>query len=147
MLKNKKGIVIVISLIFLGIALILCSKLFEGNDEGEEKQFDHSNYENSLEEKIEEFLLKIQGINKATVIVTLDTSSEHIYAQSNENYVIIDKENGECPISVSEIYPRVRGIAIACTGGNSDEVKVKITRIIAAYLDIPTNRIEIVGIK
>ena len=38
MLKNKKGIVIVISLIFLGIALILCSKLFEGNDEGEEKE-------------------------------------------------------------------------------------------------------------
>ena len=147
MLKNKKSIIFVVALALIGIALIFGSSLIEDSGTESSIQLDYEKYVSSLEEKIERFLLKIQGISKAEVIITLDTSSEQIYAQSNDSYVIIDKESGESPISITEIYPTVRGIAIACTNGNSDEMKVKITKIISAYLDIPTNRIEIVGIK
>ena len=147
MLKNKKSIIFVVALALIGIALIFGSSLIEDSGTESSIQLDYEKYVSSLEEKIESFLLKIQGISKAEVIITLDTSSEQIYAQSNDSFVIIDKESGESPISITEIYPTVRGIAIACTNGNSDEMKVKITKIISAYLDIPTNRIEIVGIK
>ena len=147
MVKNRKSIIIVISLVVIGIALILLSGFFEESETEDTKQLNYEKYVCDLEDKIESFLLKIQGITKAEVIITLDTSSEQIYAQNNDNYVIIDKDSGESPINITEAYPTVRGIAIACTNGNSDEVKVKITRIISAYLDIPTNRIEIVGIK
>ena len=147
MLKNKKSIIFVVALALIGIALIFGSSLIEDSGTESSIQLDYEKYVSSLEEKIERFLLKIQGISKAEVIITLDTSSEQIYAQSNDSYVIIDKESGESPINITEIYPTVRGIAIACTNGNSDEMKVKITKIISAYLDIPTNRIEIVGIK
>ena len=147
MLKNKKSIIFVIALALVGIALIFGSSLIEDSGTESSIQLDYEKYVSNLEEKIESFLLKIQGISKAEAIITLDTSSEQIYAQSNDSYVIIDKESGESPINITEIYPTVRGIAIACTNGNSDEMKVKITKIISAYLDIPTNRIEIVGIK
>ena len=147
MLKNKKSIIFVVALALIGIALIFGSSLFEDSGTEISIQLDYEKYVSNLEEKIESFLLKIQGISKAEAIITLDTSSEQIYAQSNDSYVIIDKESGESPINITEIYPTVRGIAIACTNGNSDEMKVKITKIISAYLDIPTNRIEIVGIK
>lgn len=147
MLKNRKSIIVVVSLIFIGVALIFGSSLLEDGEKESSIQLDYEKYVSNLEEKIESFLLKIQGINKAEVIITLDTSSEQIYAQSNDSYVIIDKESGESPINITEIYPTVRGIAIACTNGNSDETKMKITKLISAYLDISTNRIEIVGIK
>ena len=40
-----------------------------------------------------------------------------------------------------------RGVAIACTNGNDDRVKMQLTKLISAYLGISSNRIEIIGIK
>ena len=79
------------------------------------------------------------------VILTLDTSNESVYAQSSSGLDYILTSDGK-PISVTEIYPTVRGVAIACTGGERDDIKIKVTELIGAYLGISSNRIKIVGI-
>ena len=97
-----------------------------------------------LEKKIENFLLSIDGINKVKVIITLANLNE-IYDQNTAKYDYLTtySSNNEN----LEVYPSVRGIAIACTNGNNDEVKVKLTNLISAYLGISSFRIEVVGIK
>ena len=143
MLKKYKGKIIISSLVILGIALILLSSFDFDKSKNDASQ--PTLYTEALERKIEEFLKSVDGIYKANVILTLDTSNENVYAQSSSGLDYILTNDGK-PVSVTEIYPTVRGVAIACTGGDRDDIKKKVTEIISAYLGISSNRIKIVGI-
>lgn len=141
--KKYKNKIIVFSLAIIGILLILLSSF----DFSYKKHNDNfaSLYTEMLENKIEDFLKKVEGIKEVKAIVTLDTSEEKVYAQNSSGLDYILTNDGS-PISITEIYPTVRGVAIACTNGDSDKIKMKITEIISAYLGISSNRIKIVSI-
>ena len=98
-----------------------------------------------LEEKLENFILNIEGIKNVNVIITLDTSGGEIYTKNSSSLNFSSITNNASPVYVGEIYPSVRGVAIACTNGSSDETKNKITKLVSAYLGISSNRIEIVS--
>lgn len=147
MLKKHKSKIIIISLFAIGIILILVGS-FKGSIESKE-EFSSENYTKMLENKLEKFLLTVDGINKVNVLITLDTSSEQVYAQnqSSFDFLTINNSGKESPVYVTEIYPTIRGIAITCSYGDRDDVKMKITRLVSAYLGVSSNRIEIVGAK
>ena len=148
MLKKHKSKIIIISLVSIGLILILFGT-FKGKENSNEKANDFScqDYTKELEEKIESFLLNVDGIRNVNVIVTLDTSGEQVYGKNNSSYDFLSISSGEKQDSlyIGEIYPSVRGVAIACTNGSQDDVKNKITKLISAYLGISSNRIEIVS--
>ncbi len=147
MLKKHKNKIIIISLIAIGVLLVIFST-FKGKntDNTNTDEFSCKLYTKELEEKIEKFLLNVDGIKNVNVIITLDSSAEKIYGDKNVSYDLLSINSSKKGITYTqEIYPCVRGVAIACTNGDSDEVKNKITRLISAYLGIPTNRIEIVN--
>ena len=145
--KHKSKFIIILAVIF-GILLIVLSGKANTKKEGQ-NEMSSLEYTQMMEEKIADFLLSIDGINDVKVVVTLDTSSEQVYAQNQTTYdfLTIDSDHGESPVNVTEIYPTVRGVAIACTNGNDDRVKMQLTKLISAYLGISSNRIEIIGIK
>ncbi|MBO5092686.1 MAG: hypothetical protein J6K52_03900 [Clostridia bacterium] len=147
MLKKHKNKIIISSLVVIGILLILFGSFSKNESDVEENEFNYELYTNELEEKIERFLLSVSGIDNVNVIVTLDNSSEIVYAQNQStlDFLTINSGNGQSPVYVTEIYPCVRGIAIACTNGDRDDVRAKITKLISAYLGISSNRIEIVN--
>ena len=144
MLKKYKNKILIFSLVIVGIILILLSSI--DLTKNKKNELSSTLYADALEKKIEEFLENIEGIHKATVIVTLDTTNEIVYAQNAGGLEYILTNDGS-PIPVTEIYTTVRGVAIACTNGNNDEIKMRITELISAYLGIPSNRIKIVSIK
>ena len=143
MFKKYKSKIIIFSLAIAGILLIVFSS-YESSDK-KSNISSASLYTEAIENKIEDFLKSVDGINKVKAIVTLDTSEETVYAQNSNGLDYILTNDGS-PISVTEIYPTVRGVAIACTNGDNDEVRMKITELISAYLGIPSNRIKIVSI-
>ena len=149
MLKKNKALIILVIVSAVGLLLLLFSNTNIRDSTKEADVLDCAAYTKELENKIENFLLSIEGIKKAEVIITLDTSNEHVYAQNQSTYdfLTINSDNGESPVYITEIYPTVRGIAISCTNGDNDDVKMKITKLISAYLGISSNRIEIVPIK
>ena len=63
-----------------------------------------------------------------------------ISKQSKWNFIV------SVLVEITEIFPIVRGVAIACTNGNDDLVRMKITDLISSYLGISSNRIKIVAI-
>ena len=139
----KKNKILICSLLIIGVLLLLISSFdFSKKDEKDTSSY---LYTEALEKKIEEFLKKVDGIYEAKVIVTLDTTEEKVYAQNSSGLDYILTNEG-APISITEIYPTVRGVAIACTNGDEDETKMKITELISAYLGISSNRIKIVSI-
>ena len=144
MLKKYKYKIIISSLIIIGLILILLSSY--DFSKHEDKMQVASLYTEAIERKIEDFLKNVEGINEAEVIVTLDTSEEMVYAQNSNGLDYILTSDGS-PISITEIYPTVRGVAIACTNGDRDDIKIKITELICAYLGISSNRIKIVSIR
>ena len=115
------------------------------NDEITTKNFSFEEYTNELEEKIERFLLNVEGIKNVEVIVTLNSSGEQVYGENNGSLSLLGSSDNKNQNVLIETYPDVRGVAIACTGGSSDEIRNRITRLISAYLGISTNRIEIIS--
>ena len=144
MIKKHKGKIIIISFVLVGILLIVLGSL-NLNNKNMEKDFSATTYTRELEKKIESFLKEVEGINKVRVILTLDCSYEQVYAKNNSSYDYIITSNGEL-VEITEIFPIVRGVAIACTNGNDDLVRMKITDLISSYLGISSNRIKIVAI-
>ena len=128
-------------MIIVGLILIF-SSLFKEKETKNEATYEFSakQYITEIENKLENFLLTVDGINNVNVIITLDSSSGMNHSNNN-SYNILGSSN-----STYEIYPSIRGVAISCTNGDNDEVKNRINKLVSAYLGIPSNRIEIVSI-
>ena len=133
MKNNKKAILTVAALALVGIILIIASGMFTNNEGGTQSQ---EEYAKEIEEKLENFLLQVDGIKEVKVIVSLCPPS----TQSNSGLLGTD-------VTAANKIPTVCGVAIACTNGGSDSVKLKLTSLVSAFLGIPSNRIEIIDIK
>ncbi|MBE6588489.1 MAG: hypothetical protein E7647_08795 [Ruminococcaceae bacterium] len=150
-LKNKK--IWLIAAAILGIVLMVVPGLFPESEESKEKAADTVYYSEILEKKLKELITSAEGVGEATVVVTLDTSLESVYATNEKRgegsiaveYVIINTGDGEEPVPVSEIYPRVRGVAVVCSGGAEPEVQKRVTELICAALGISSNKIAVSG--
>jgi len=132
----------------VGIVLILIG----GSIGGEEKKdtvdgyTDVGFYTDYLEDEIRNLCLSIYGINDAEVFLTLDCSSEYMYLSDNaSDYLILSGDNGEHAVMLCEIYPKVRGVAVVCTGGNTAAVQEMVTSLLSASLGLPSNKIKVAG--
>lgn len=144
MIKKHKNKIIIIALVILGIIFILLSS-FNFNKNKSKNEFSATTYTKELEKKIESFLKDVDGIKNAKVILTLECSNEHVYAKNESSYDYYISSNGDL-VEVTEIFPVVRGVAIACTNGDDDIVRMRVTELISSYLGISSNRIKIVAI-
>lgn len=138
----------------LGILLLVWSSIFPQKETGSEAEYTIQYYTDILETRITELCTSISGIEEATVLLTLESGSEYVYAQNISStgsdtgawdYVIIRQGEGEEAVMVTEIYPKIRGVAVVCTGGESAAVQQTITDLLSASLGISSNRIRVAG--
>lgn len=152
-IKNMKGKGILAACLVLGVALALVG-LFWPTDAGGRKNDSDGEitaYTQLLEERIRALCVAVDGVDSATVLLTLEGGSEYVYAKDgsstgtsvSETYLVINGENSEKTVKVTEITPKVRGVAIVCTRGDDPGIKMKLTSLISAALGIPSSRIEI----
>ncbi len=149
---NKKAWVIAVGLA-VGLGFIIWGNgvSSDGGKSEVREEVSEISYTDKMEEKLETFLGSIDGIEDVNVFLTYDGGNEYEYAEKGKNgegatdYLIIKNGDGEEAVTVKEIYPRIRGVAISCTGGNSPAVKERITESVSAALGIPTSKICVVG--
>ncbi len=150
-IKNifTKNRVVFIVLAVIGIALIIIPGVAgeRGNDSAE--YTDVGFYTEYLESRICELCKSINGITEATVFLTLDCSSEYVYEKEDESgasdFLILSGSGGENAVMLYEIYPRVRGIAVVCTGGDLPRIQESVTSLLSAALGISSGKIKVVG--
>lgn len=161
-IKENKKLLIIIFAGFLIIILIFLSELDFSTTEENIKQpseYNNNEYCSYLENKVEDIIESIDGAGKTKVMITLSETTEYIYATDDKDtrkqtdssndtntqndYVIIEKDDNDTGLLIKTIEPKVRGIAVVCEGGDNISVQNQIYSVVSAVLNINTSRISI----
>ena len=112
-----------------------------------------NNYETDMENKVEKLLENINGISKVSVVISFKSGSEKILQEDvedssgkekNENRD--NRNNGEEPYIVKELYPKVEGIAITAKGISDEKKKGQIINMLSALFDVPIHKISVLEV-
>ena len=136
------------AIIFGGIAVILL--LFLSTIIPQEKSASQSlaqaktaeETERALEQRLCAVLSEIDGAGSVTVMVTLDSTAQRVFAQDTNSAVVL-AGSGREPLEQSVILPRVRGAAVICSGAADPAVKEKIANAAASVLGIGISRVYV----
>lgn len=152
----------IILLVFLG------DLLFGGKEKAAPtvtlEESDMGALEKKLEERLANILGKIDGIGKVEVMITIDGTSEYIYAEevkrkeSSDNKngdtteaqkslelegttVIVDAASGKQALVKTVILPQVRGVVVVCENGSSAVIKQRVTDAVSKAFNISSAKI------
>ena len=130
-------------------------------------------YIGNLENRLENIISKIDGAGDVQVMITVkNTSTKEVLTEDSmsekklnetdsdggvrdsyeiskdENVVVSEEGNSvKSPFVVSELTPKIEGVAVIAQGGDSPIVKEKITGIIKALFGIEINKIAVGKMK
>ena len=151
--KNKRLLILLLIALILVILLLYFS--FKPSSNRSTKTEDTSqtqSYANSLEEKLETSLKSIDGVTDVSVLITLETGFEYVYAQeeltkqtatgsqTSTSLVLVSGQ----PVIVKEIYPKIKGVVIISSGAKDVKTRLNILSVIQTVLEISNDRITIV---
>ena len=154
-LIGKKQLLILIVCGVIGLILIVFP-FDRDSSETENGKITVTSYTEKLENRVKDLCLAVDGVEKVEVLLTLESGSEFIYADNIKeereegkswsyasDYLIVNNGNGTSAVPVTEIYPKIRGVAVVCNGGGSATLQKKLTELLSAALGIPASRIKI----
>ena len=138
--------------VLLGAAamlLILLSELFAPSGKtaaASAAPEDDNIYRQQLEQQLCDLIAQVEGAGKTTVMVTLESGEETIYAldtlsgqtQEQQTHVLLDDGTA---LAQTVCTPRVCGVAVVCEGGDDITVIKRITDLVSVVLGLSTNRI------
>lgn len=157
---KKNNIKIIMLVAFFGIFLIAISEFIPNKEELEiveiiETKEDYAEY---LEEKITNLVIAITGESSPEVMVTIQNSSEFVYAtetsesidenqkESEEKYIIIENSDGDQQaILLTEIEPKINGVVIATEYEGNMIIKESIINAVKTVLNLSSNQVYVVG--
>lgn len=144
--KNRAALAAAVGV--LAMLLILISELLPQADKTVSSGQEQSAlaYQTQLEQRLEKLISQMSGAGKTTVMVTLETGEEAVYAldtqsgdlQSQNTHVLLDDGSA---LTETVCQPQIRGVAVLCDGGGDVRVAARITELLTSLLDLPSNRI------
>lgn len=154
-LKNIKGIWVLGILFVVGLALIVVGSVDYtlGRPKEEDPKrtdiIDTSDYVDRLEQEVAALLERIDGAGVVHVLITLESDSEHVYAYDSKNgsreYLTVGSGSAESPVLLRRMTPKLRGIAVVCSGGDNPVVQQKIISLLCALFDLPSTKVFVSG--
>jgi len=160
-LKSIKHIEIIIAVILGAIVLLIYFSTFstKSTDGTAYESTSSSEYAAMLETKLAKVISQISGAGNVSVMVTLSSGPEYVYATDVEeetntntsgNSTTVSIVTTSQPIVVSndmivikEIMPSVGGVIVVSSGAGNTSVKLEILKAIQALLDVPQTNIEV----
>lgn len=112
-------------------------------------------YADETEKRLREILMEIEGVGKAEVLLTINSTEEYVYAETVKNgasqtengYVIIDKGSKKEALVKKINNPSISGVVIVCEGGDDPKVCEKLYKAVSTALNIPTSKIYVAEMK
>lgn len=111
-----------------------------------------------MEKKATDIVVSITGDQTPTVVITLDSSAQYIYAgdekqknasekqETEKEYITVKDSNGEeKAVIVTEYMPQIRGVAVVCIHGSNVRIREEITNAVSAALGVNSNKIYVTG--
>ena len=126
-------------------------------------------YAIKLENDLKDLLSNIKGAGNTRVLVTLENSTETVYATEEKKnkeatedktdgqlskkkesddcekkYIKIkDADGTERALLVTQIQPTIKGVVVVCDGGDNPDVQQKISNAIKTALNITSKRVYV----
>ena len=109
----------------------------------------------ALEEKLGEILSRIEGAGKVSVMLTVKSGMERMFAADletsqsgseldrTEEIVILTKDDGEEVVLIGQNYPTFQGALVVCPGGGDPQIRLEITRALSALTGLGAGRITV----
>lgn len=162
--KNDKKSAFIILAGILGFFLLVLSNFFTSDSINTTEDNVNSNttavmtieqIESNLEERLCETISQISGVGKVSVMVSISSAGEYIYAKNNksqndsdsssmENEIVIyDSGDGDSGLVVSIKSPDVLGVVVVCEGGGSAVIKAEITQLVTSLFGIGSDRVYV----
>lgn len=174
--KSKSTFLIIAGI--LGLLLVLVSTFADKKTVKDKEALKTVNSQNNLsatekyietvENKLETVISDMLSNTPVTVMVTLESGIEYVYADelktgvetkkdnvaykteqsdSNQNnYVIFkDSDGNEQALLVTEIMPEIRGVVIVCDSGQTAAVSAAVKRAVKSVLNVDENKICVIG--
>jgi len=164
-LKSKvKLLVLVAVLVIIGVLYINYSNT--DNNVSTLSNIDYGYYVSSLdycdtmEQKLENVLSGLSGVGDVQVMVTLESSMELVFANTTEEKInnstatnsytvqittplIVETSNGQMPIVIKEVLPKVKGVLVVCSGVNNVGTKLDVIHAVQSLLDVKNSNIQV----
>lgn len=163
-LSGKNSMKIILILGFLGIALIVGSEFFTSKQSAKpEEPKSTVDYAQVLEAKISAVVTAITGEQNPQVMVTLESSSQFVYAKENreknsengsekaekeseEKYIIVKNADGDQEaLLVTELQPEIKGVVIVSRYAGNSAVKENLINAVKTALDLASNKVCVVS--
>ncbi len=109
-----------------GIALIFLSSIIELPKN--EASYNVSDYKEQMQNSVTEMLSKVEGVGDCSVLLTIENSVEGVYLQNSST-------------KTKEIEPKIRGVVVACGGGDDPVVVNRVSEIITKALNISSAKV------
>ena len=149
MLCRKYAVPLVLALAAVLVLLFSSCENASPNESSEKSEIIAEILDETLEEKIKNICERVDGVGNVYVMLTLDTSEEYVYASDTEKndsfikseFVTSDGDGVELYV----VFPKVRGVAVVCNGGDSAVIRKTLTDLISCALGIPASNISVAG--
>ncbi len=162
--KNKTKILFVIGI--AGMLLILLSELIP--DKGAVAELNESQsvttqddetelYKQQIQNELTELLSKIQGVGDCKVMITVEGTTEYVYAENvsryndtdserisdkYENNIVFTEKDGEKQALVRKIIkPQINGVVVVCEGGGNVQVNERVIKAVSTALNLSSSKI------
>ncbi len=110
------------------VGLFLISAPFSEAAEEASRTDPLEEYKKTLEAEVASLASGVKGVGKCRVLITFERGAQYTY------------KSGEL---VETRPPLVLGVTVVCSGAESDLVRARLTEMLTALFDIPSNRVAV----
>ncbi len=120
--------------------------------------------EQALEQRLTALLEQVEGVGTCRVMVTLESDVQAVYAADSstsaataadgaasqaatETFLTVQTDTGPVGLRLTEIQPTVRGVAVACDGGDDPAVREQVAGLVTTALHLSSRRVYVVKQK
>ncbi|WP_242940755.1 stage III sporulation protein AG [Ruminococcus albus] len=163
--KSPNRLKIAVVLGAAGILMIMLSELVPDSKVKTEKakadsqicSADSGDFRNRTESELKELLEQIEGVGECEVMISLESSTEYIYAENisrftednndrrseklDEDIVITENGGTRQPLIRKVIDPQIGGVVIVCEGGGDISVNERVQKAVSTALNISSTRV------
>lgn len=147
--KKNKGTMMIIVGLLIGVSLLMIGNGSKESPDDSDSDQRMEKYAESVEKKICEMCLTVEGVSDVSVAVSFKSGFEYVYAQNGGGGEILVIGNGssEKVVTVTEKPPLIGGIGIVCAGGGDMHVQSELINLISAAFGVSSNKIYITEAK
>lgn len=112
----------------LGAALIFLSSLGAFSEDKQQLSSSVSEYREDMQSSLQNMLSQIEGVGNVSVLLTIENSVEGVYLENNST-------------KTKEIEPVIRGVVVACDGGDDVIVTQRVLSAVTKALNISSAKV------